>query len=125
MSATRLVPVVVLAVGLTGCGFMIETVAGNIFGGAPESDIARSGMTSTSTTKVVADKVPPSTLVARDGSVCEVPEARFEHIEVGQSIVCVWVSANPRAPTSGRRSCRPTATCSSGPTTSCSASASD
>lgn len=103
MNANRLVPVAVLAVGLTGCGFMIETVAGNIFGGAPESDIARSGITSASTTRVVAEKVPPSTLVARDGSVCEVPEARFEHIEVGQSIVCVWVSANLRAPVRRRR----------------------
>lgn len=99
MRATRLVPVLVLAFGLTGCGFVIETIAGNVFGGSPKSDIASPDAPSVSITRVVADKVPPRTLVARDGSVCEVPKARFEYIKIGQSIVCVWVAANLSSPT--------------------------
>jgi hypothetical protein len=98
MRNLRLLPAVILALGLTGCGFVIETIAGNVFGRRPESDITQPGFASESITKVVADKVPPTTLVARDGSVCEVPEARFEYIELGQSIVCVWASASLREP---------------------------
>lgn len=98
MRATRIVPAILLAISLTGCGFVIETIAGNVFGQRPESDLTRSGLSPESISKVVADKAPPTTLVARDGSVCDVPEARFEYIKVGQSIVCVWVSANFTAP---------------------------
>lgn len=98
MRATRIAPVLFLTFGLTGCGFAIETIAGNVFGRRPESDINRSGLASVTIMKVVADKVPPTTLVARDGSVCKVPKVRFDHIKVGQSIVCVWVSLGMREP---------------------------
>lgn len=98
MRAMRIVPILVLAFGLTGCGFVIETIAGNVFAGTPKSDIDGSGMSSASIARVVADKVPPRTLVARDGSLCEVPRARFDYIRIGQSIVCVWVAANLSSP---------------------------
>jgi hypothetical protein len=71
-----LAPFALLA-GLSGCGLFVETAANSI--GIP------------SPSKVVTEKVPPDVLIAFDGMTCKVPEERFGHIEVGQSITCVWM----------------------------------
>ena len=99
MKALRWIPVLLLALGLTGCGYVIETAAGMIVdNNTPQSDLRRDGPASASLSKVVANKVAPNTLVARDGSVCTVPEARFDYIEIGQTVICVWSSAGYRVP---------------------------
>jgi hypothetical protein len=76
MSIRRVAALVVLALGLSGCGHLMESVA-NVAGLPSQS-------------KRVSTKVPPTTLVAEDGTICQVPEVRFERIEAGDVITCVW-----------------------------------
>ncbi len=91
MRIRRAVPVLLLAVALSGCGYVFETAVTLAFDGAAD------GVGVPAPAMVVADKYPPTTLVARDGSQCEVPAARFDHIRVGQKIVCVWANRAFRA----------------------------
>jgi hypothetical protein len=42
------------------------------------------------TRKEVADKEPPATLRARDGSGCRVSADRYARTEIGDHVVCVW-----------------------------------
>jgi len=98
MEALRLLAGLILVSGLTGCGYVIETVAGQVFGQDArgpglEAPAGQLGVDS----KAVADKTPPTTLVARDGSTCQVPRVRFDYIRIGQTVVCVWTSASYRA----------------------------
>lgn len=93
MSSMRIVTLL-LVIGLAGCGYAIETVA-NVFveRNVPEDAMAAGhGPGTGSPVKTVAEKRPPKTLVARDGSTCQVPEARFGHVRIGQQVTCVWVS---------------------------------
>ena len=74
MKARWLVIVTALATG--GCGALVETAANS------------AGLQSPA--KAVADKAPPDLLIAWDGTTCRVPEARFENIQIGQRVTCVW-----------------------------------
>lgn len=76
MNTRRMIGAAALALGLSGCGFLVETAANNA--GIP------------SPAKAVAEKAPPNLLIAHDGTTCRVPEARFDHIVIGQSVTCVW-----------------------------------
>jgi hypothetical protein len=40
--------------------------------------------------KEVVQKNPPSTLMARDGTVCEVSETRYNETRVGAQVQCEW-----------------------------------
>lgn len=40
--------------------------------------------------KEVVQKNPPGTLMARDGTVCEVSEARYSETRVGAQVQCEW-----------------------------------
>ena len=75
MKIARLLITAALAAGLAGCG-LIEFAANT------------AGLSSPS--KRVEAKASPNTLVASDGTSCQVPEARFDQIEVGDWITCVW-----------------------------------
>ena len=75
MKIARLLITAVLAAGLAGCG-LIEFAANSAGLGSPS--------------KRVEAKASPNTLFASDGTRCQVPEARFEQIEVGDHITCVW-----------------------------------
>ena len=76
MKIARLVISAALAAGLAGCGPLIEFGANSAGLGSPS--------------KPVHAKDPPDTLIASDGTSCRVPQARFEQIEVGDHITCVW-----------------------------------
>jgi hypothetical protein len=76
MSSLRLLSAIALVLGVSGCGPLTEFVANSA--GLP------------SPAKRVVDKAPPDVLVADDGSTCHVPPARFERIEPGDHVTCVW-----------------------------------
>ena len=40
--------------------------------------------------KEVVQKTPPGTLMARDGTVCEVSEERYRETRVGSQVQCEW-----------------------------------
>lgn len=77
MKTRRILGIAALAFGLSGC-IVIEMIATDA--GIP------------SPSKVVAEKAPPDILVASDGTTCKVPEVRFDHVRIGQSITCVWTA---------------------------------
>jgi hypothetical protein len=76
MRITALVSILLVAPGLTACSPFLEVAANSA--GLP------------SPTRLVEGKIPPDLLVARDGSRCRVPRARFEKIQPGQHVTCVW-----------------------------------
>ncbi len=47
--------------------------------------------------KIVAGKEEPTTLIAKDGSRCTVPEPRFREIQIGENALCPWRTGD-RAP---------------------------
>jgi hypothetical protein len=42
------------------------------------------------TSKVVAGKEPPTTLIAEDASRCTVTEGRYREIQIGDRALCAW-----------------------------------
>lgn len=53
------------------------------------------------TTKRVADKEAPYTLVAQDASRCVVSDTQFASVHVGDSVPCDWYAAADKPPPSG------------------------
>ena len=49
------------------------------------------------TSKYVAGKESPSTLIAEDASRCTVPEPRYREIAIGERVLCAWLTGS-RAP---------------------------
>jgi len=49
------------------------------------------------TSKVVAGKEPPTTLIAEDASRCTVTEGRYREIQIGDRALCAWRTGD-RAP---------------------------
>lgn len=76
MKIRRMAGVAALALGLSGCGLLIETAANSAEIPSPA--------------KTVVEKVAPNLLIARDGMSCKVPEVRFDRVSIGQRITCVW-----------------------------------
>ncbi|HLU24435.1 MAG TPA: hypothetical protein VKZ58_01830 [Longimicrobiales bacterium] len=71
------VMVLVAALVLTGCastaiGFLGESVGVKLHG------------------KVVAAKIEPTTLIATDGTSCDVSKGAWEKAEVGKPYRCLW-----------------------------------
>ena len=65
-------------------------------GGVPQTGAAlptagtRSGAAPLATKRVRA-KRPPATLLAEDGTVCEMAPEAFEHTAVGAMVRCAWM----------------------------------
>lgn len=115
----RLAAAAALTFSLTGCGFVFETLVTQVVdpqasrsplgptgpgdpsgltgrenppGPAPGAPFGLSVLGMSWLSRVVGEKRFPLTLVARDGATCQVSEWRFEHIRLGQRIVCLWTS---------------------------------
>ena len=58
--------------------------------GTPGGDVAGSPETRTVMRKRVASKQEPYTLVAEDGTTCQVSADRFRDVKVGDAEVCLW-----------------------------------
>jgi hypothetical protein len=54
---------------------------------APTTGLAR---------KVVSSKEAPASLIADDGSRCAVSASRFEEMQVGDKVWCLWSGTTPR-----------------------------
>lgn len=87
MRALRALPVLLFALALPGCGHWLEMVGNS------------AGLDSPA--KLVDTKVPPDLLVASDGSECRVPRSRFDHIQAGDVVTCVWTHGERPDPGGG------------------------
>lgn len=45
--------------------------------------------------RTVAEKLPPTTLIAEDRATCEVDRKKFERTRVGQRVYCLWYDHLP------------------------------
>jgi hypothetical protein len=93
-----------LTIGAAACirpGILVTGADGRKIGNRElPKGVSSAGANDTSTAapkrKQVTQKEPPSTLVARDDTRCEVTPAEFEQTSVGSVVFCAWGRSSGR-----------------------------
>ena len=83
-------PALLAAALLCAEGCMVRGQPVTVGPGGPGGATVGVGTTRGWTTKEVVQKQPPRSLLARDGTHCDVTEERFKETRIGAQVPCEW-----------------------------------